>query len=342
MRFGVSLPTTGHLASPSFIRRVAVSCERFGYDTLWINDHITWTASNASGHDPASAGRADDGAPPLCYDPLTTLSLLAGATDRIRLGTCVLVLPVRSPVVTAKEVATLDSLSGGRVVLGVGVGGTIYADAEFAAVGAAHLRASRGRVTDEWIEIMRCVWTQPTCTHRGEFLDVRDASVFPKPVQPHGPPVLIGGDSPAALRRVARLGDGSIVSRLAPDDVRGRRDELAQLAARAGRADAHFELVALQWLSIADDERTAVDHAAKALSGTTRGGRPVLGSVPHFVGAAARLQDLAKAYSDAGVDEVILQVIGSSENEVSDSIEQFATEVLDVIGLEHTDAFDRA
>jgi probable F420-dependent oxidoreductase len=342
MRFGVSLPTSGPLASSTFIRRVAASCERLGYDTLWMNDHVTWSASDATRHDPAVAGRAEDREPPLCYDPLATLSFLAGATERIRLGTCVLVLPVRNPVVTAKEVATLDSLSGGRVVLGVGVGGTIYADAEFAAVGAAQLRPSRGRVTDEWIEIMRCVWTQPTCSHRGEFLDVRDASVYPKPIQPEGPPILIGGDSPAALRRVARLGDGSIVSRLAPDDVGRRRAELTELATRYGRPDAQFELVALQWLSIAGDERTAVERAAAALSGTTRGGRPVLGTVPHFVGAGAQLQDLAAAYSDAGVDEVILQVIGSSDSEVSDSIEQFAAEVLDVIGLQPTAAIDRA
>src|SRR5690606_30851242 len=128
--------------------------------------------------------------------------------------------------VLAKELGTLDELSGGRLLLGVGVGGTVYADAEFGAVGAQHLRRHRGRVVDEWIEVMRRIWTEPTCSYRGQFIDVRSASIYPKPRQPGGPPILMGGDSAPALARVARLADGSIVSRLAPDEVGPRRAKL--------------------------------------------------------------------------------------------------------------------
>lgn len=331
MRIGLSLPTSGPLASSAFLRAFARSCEDLGYDGLWTSDHMTWTADQAAHHFPVGSVEAwRDPVEPRQFDPMATLAYLAGCTTTVRLGTAVLVLPTRNPVVLARQAASLDELSGGRLTLGVGVGGTAFADAEMGAVGAQGLRRRRGRVTDEWIDVMRGVWTRPTCTYAGEFIDVVDASIYPKPQQEGGPPILIGGDSPTALARVARRGDGSIVSRLEPADVGRRRHELAELAAPHGRSGMHFHLAVLRWLSIADDDRTAADRAEATLSRMTRGGRPI-GDDVRLVGAPARLRDVVAAYVESGVDELILQVVGASERDVLESLRRFREDVLDQV-----------
>jgi len=332
MRIGASLPTSGPLASSAFIRGFARTCEDWGYDTVWMSDHVTWTAEDAAHHLPV--GSLDlwrEGMEPQHYDPMATLSYLAGMTSRVRLGTGILVLPVRNPVVLAKEAASLDELSGGRLMLGVGVGGTGFADAEFGAVGAQPLRRHRGRVMDEWIEIMRGVWSQPSFRHDGEFIQVGDTTIYPKPRQPGGPPILVGGDSPTALERVARHADGSLVTRLAPARVAQRREQLADLAKPHGRSGIDFHLAVVRWLSIADHQGVAEAAAEPTLAGMRRGGRAVTDDVLHFVGTPDRLREMVAEFHSAGVDEVILQVIGASEAAVIESLQRFREEVLDEV-----------
>src|SRR5437867_4738994 len=207
VRFGVSLG----LQSPESLRALATRAEALGYDSIWSGDHIAF-------HNPT-------------LESLTTLSHLAAVTRRVRLGTAVYLLALRHPTVAAKTVATLDVLSGGRVVFGVGVGGEF--PKEFEAAGVPH--RERGRGVDEGIEVCRLLWTKSPADFEGRFVRFTDVALEPKPVQPGGPPIWIGGRSDHALRRAARLGDGWVSYVITPERYRASLDKIRTLAAGAGR-----------------------------------------------------------------------------------------------------------
>ncbi len=168
-------------------------CERSGIDSLWLSDRLS--------------------SPLPVLEPLTTLAAIAARTNRLKFGPSVLVLPFRTPVVVAKELATIDYLSGGRLLPAVGVG--VELPREFEASGV--LFKERGRRTDEAIEIIRRLWLEDEVTFQGEFYRLDRVSILPKPVQTP-PPIWIGGKSEAALRRAGRLGDGWIPSFIASDE----------------------------------------------------------------------------------------------------------------------------
>ena len=202
MNFGCHLPMFGPIATRENVLAFARRMEALGYDSLWASDHVAIPHRIESRY-PYS----DTGAFPLpptasFLEPLTTLALVAGVTERVQLGTTVLVLPHRHPVLAAKCLATLDHLSGGRVILGAGVG---WMREEIELLGAPFDR--RGAWSDEAIRVMRACWRDERTRHRGEFFAFDEVGVFPKP--PRGDiPIWIGGHTPRALRRVVALGDG--------------------------------------------------------------------------------------------------------------------------------------
>lgn len=233
MQFGVVLPQFGALARPPdvthHIRTVAQTAERLGYDVLWTADHIIFPQTITTPY--PYGGRF----PYPTTDPIlgiiATLSYVAALTARITLGSSVLVLPYRNPVVLAKELASLDVLSGGRLLLGVAAG---WLKEEFDMLGVPF--HERGRRTDEYIDLLRVLWTQDRATFHGRSFTMTDAACFPKPVQQPQPPIWIGGGSPAALRRVARRGDGWIaVPRSSLDDLANDIQEIRRLATDCGR-----------------------------------------------------------------------------------------------------------
>ena len=192
--------------------RTAKQLEDYGFSSLWAPDHVVTFES----YQPLYS-YSDSGQPPFekrqgFYDPLWVLAAAAGATSRIRLGTCTVILPERNPVVFAAEVVGLDHLSNGRVDLGVGIG---WSPEEYAAVGVPFLR--RGARASEYIAAMRLLWTEDVATMESEFVNFKDVVALPKPLQQPCPPIIVGGQSHAALRRVARQGDGWI-SWLLPED----------------------------------------------------------------------------------------------------------------------------
>lgn len=175
----------------------ARAAEAIGYDQIDIYDHVVM--AHPLPGEPAGQYPTDM---PL-MEPLTGLSFMAACTERIGLGPEVLVLPQRPAVLVAKQIATLDRLSGGRIRLGVGIG---WQEREYEALGVPFSR--RGARVDEAIRLLRMCWSEPSITFEGRFNRVRAVSMEPKPVQPGGPPIWIGGGSPAALKRVGTLGDG--------------------------------------------------------------------------------------------------------------------------------------
>ena len=195
MQIGIHLPHAGDQATPELIRRTAQRAEDMGLSDVWVSEHII-------------VPRASFPRSPLFFDPVLSLTWAAAVTKRVRLGTSVLVLPMRHPLPLAKELATLQNFSEGRLILGAGVG---WLEAEFAALGVPF--RERGRRMDEGIAMMRAVWSEDPVTFRSRWVPavIEYMRMLPKPVKPI--PIWIGGSSEAALARALRL-DGWHGSRL--------------------------------------------------------------------------------------------------------------------------------
>ncbi|MBW2426913.1 MAG: LLM class F420-dependent oxidoreductase [Deltaproteobacteria bacterium] len=232
MKFGYSLMGL----APHDYAEVARKAEECGFDSIWVPEHLVFPAEMPQYPYVESAPSPHPGT--RLYDPWVSLAFVAAATTKLRLGTHVYILPLRHPLVTAKAVATLDILSGGRALLGAGVG---WLAEEFALAGQRFER--RGARTDEIIEILRQLWSDRVIEHHGEFYDLAPLRFEPKPVQ--SPlPILIGGEAPPALRRAARLGDGWISANHAFDGLRESVARLQEMRRTAGREDASFEIMA--------------------------------------------------------------------------------------------------
>jgi len=220
MRFGIGFANTLPFAGAAGARRLAQAAEAAGFESLWTVEHVIHPVGYASTYPYSADGKMPMGPDTPLPDPLVWLSYLAGVTSSIRLATGILILPERNPVVLAKEVATLEDLSGGRVELGIGVG---WLREEFDALGVPWER--RGDRTDDYVGALRALWTQAEASHRGEFSSFAGVSCAPRPAQ-GSVPIVVGGHSEAAARRAGRLGDGFW-------PAKGNRARLAELWALA-------------------------------------------------------------------------------------------------------------
>ena len=202
MRYGFYLPTRGRTATPEDLEILVRRGEALGFASVMIADHIVFPSVVTSKYPYTVSGVFPGEGDAL--EQLALMAFIAGKTERLRLVTSVMILPYRNPVATAKTLATIDVLSRGRVTVGVGVG---WLREEFEALGAADFDR-RGAVSDEYLRIFKALWTESPVSFAGEFYRFDDVRCLPEPVQKPHPPIWIGGHSKAALRRVARLGDG--------------------------------------------------------------------------------------------------------------------------------------
>jgi probable F420-dependent oxidoreductase len=202
MEFGCHLPVFGPAATRAGLLTFARDMERLGYESLWASDHIVIPNTIRSRYPYSDTGQFPLAADATFLEPLTTLAMVAGVTDRAKLGTTVLVLPHRHPVLAAKMLATLDHLSGGRVILGAGVG---WMREEIELLGAPF--DERGAWSDEAIRIMRACWRDERTRFRGRYFSFDDIGCFPKPAR-GDIPIWMGGHSKPALRRIVALADG--------------------------------------------------------------------------------------------------------------------------------------
>ena len=235
-RFGTSLPGIQQIPSRArpwerdvngeAILAAARAAEAAGFDWISCSDHPMVPVSRAEAMGPT------------WYDAGSTLAFVAGVTSRIRLLSHVLVLPYRHPLLVAKQYGTLDHLSGGRVILGVGSG---HLKPEFRTLGADFER--RGRISDEYMRAIAAAWEQDVARFDGDTISFRDVMVSPRVSQRPRPPFWVGGNSPAALRRAARLGEGWVPWQLGPDEFAGLAERARRLREESGRS-GHFELVA--------------------------------------------------------------------------------------------------
>ncbi len=202
MKIGIGLPNSGKLASPQAIVRVAQEAERLGYDSVWVYEHLLRPLRPVVG----AIGGAPTMQPELyssTYDPLETLAYVAARTERIKLGTSVINALLHPPLILARRFATLDQLSNGRVIAGLGQG---WMEDEFKAVNVPMKR--RGSGFEEYIQVMHAIWGPDPVRFSGRFYTIPESQIGPKPVQPGGIPIILGSFAPAAYARAARIADG--------------------------------------------------------------------------------------------------------------------------------------
>jgi probable F420-dependent oxidoreductase len=238
MRIGLFTLGLGTAASPDVIRAVAETAERTGVATLWAAEHVVLFDQYRSAYPYSPTGAFPLGAQADWLDPFITLTFAAAVTRRIRLATGICLVPEHNPLILAKEIASLDRLAGGRFALGVGIG---WSAEEFAALGVPFAR--RAQRTREYIEVMRKLWSPGVASHHGEFVRFDQAGSFPKPVQGERLPVIFGGESEPALRRVAACGNGWYGFNLDPPAARAKLARLDQFLADSGRSRGDVEVI---------------------------------------------------------------------------------------------------
>src|SRR5262249_41009347 len=303
----------GPTATRDGILALAREGERLGFHSAMIADHIVLPVESQSTY-PYTL----DGKHPSAGDALETFSILgvvAGATERLRLVTSVLVLPYRNPVLTAKVAASLDVLSGGRLTLGIGAG---WLREEFEALHSPAFNA-RGAVTDEWITIFKQLWSQSPASFNGRFYRYTDIRCEPFPVQKPHPPIWVGGHSRAALRRTARHGDGwhpvgaVAASPLPPQEMRTHLNTLRRLTQAAGR---DFPVLTISSKAPLHDTGIA----------STDGSRRTFSGEPDQIGGDIR------SFAAIGVHELIFDCRGQSIAESIERLQWFTTDIIPLVG----------
>ncbi|HET8533495.1 MAG TPA: TIGR03619 family F420-dependent LLM class oxidoreductase [Methylomirabilota bacterium] len=294
MRFGIWLPNCRHLATPEIIRHTAVRAEALGYDSVWVSDHVVVPRANVG-----NFGET-------IFDPLVTLAVVAGATSRVRLGTTVLIVPYRQAVVTAKMVSSLDALSGGRVVLGVGAG---WVAAESAMLGVPF--AERGPMTDEYLRAMQELWTSPSPSFAGKYVRFVDLHFEPRPIQKPHPPIWVGGHGRASLRRAVEFGAAWHPINRSPAELRAGVAELQRLSRDHGRATPPA-------LTLRNDVR--ILKPGESAPPSAHAGRVVAGE------PAALVEQIAELAA-CGVEELVLELLAADGAELDAQMAAFAERV---------------
>jgi probable F420-dependent oxidoreductase len=305
VRYGFYLPTRGATASPEALETLVARGEALGFSSVVIADHIVFPVTITSRYpytvSGAFPGQGD------ALEQLPLMAFVAAKSRTLRLISSVMILPYRNPVVTAKMLATIDVLSGGRLTVGVGVG---WLREEFEALGAPPFER-RGAVSDEYLRIFKTLWTQDPASYRGEFYRFEALRCLPHPVQKPHPPIWIGGHSKAALRRVARLGDGwhpvgaNPAVPLRPPELRASLEELRRLAEAEGRDPSTLTI----------SYKAPVYDRAPAGVGPDR--RP-------FSGSEQAIVDDVAAFAALGVSELIFDFRSESLAESLERMERFA------------------
>jgi len=283
LRIGAKVPNSGPVPMQAGIAATATALEDAGFDSLWVSDHVVLPRTIESHYPFAADGKATWATDSPYFEAIIALAMMAAATKRATLGTAVLVLPLRNPVMLAKQAATIDLLSGGRLALGVGAG---WLQEEFDALNVPFEK--RGARMAEWIGLMRECWTGTPAAHATERYDLAaDTLVLPALERPV--PLLIGGHSPIALKRAGRIGDGWLAQQdadgLDPAEISAARDTMRAAAADAGKDPEALRIVLR-----------------------------IVGSAGHCDAVAGRLPELV----GAGVDEIIVDVVRDGGDPVAD------------------------
>ena len=335
MKFGVGLPTctAGMMyptpfASAAQVVDIALEAEQLGYYEVAGNDH----------HTTQQYVRDSFSLPPDFFEPLVTYAYIAARTSVLRLMTGILVFPMRHPVLLAKQLATLDQLSDGRVIVGAGVGA--YRE-EFAKTLPHLAGANRGRLMDETMEAVRLLLTDHTASYSGEYIAFDDVEMYPKPVQDPFP-IYSAGNADASIRRAAQYGQGWLPAGIGPDTIRAGRARLAEYAARFGREDEEFQIAPQTMVCLADSQEEAEStfkasqlyhHLITLQQSTLKDVDPATYVSNNLVGTPDLIAQKVAEFRDVGVDHLCgIYFAANDVEQLRDQMRRFAKDVMPAFG----------
>ena len=314
MDFGFGVPTRGPLSAPQTLAALAASGEELGFTYIGVADHIVVARRIDSTYPYSESGSFTGWESGECLEQLTLLGYLAAHTTTIRLLSSVMVVPHRNPVHTAKILSTIDNLSGGRLTVGCGVG---WMREEFEAIGTPPFD-NRGSVSDEYIRVFKELWTSNAPTFEGKYANFSDIVFSPQPVQKPHPPIWIGGESPAALRRAARLGDAWYPIGSNPtyplQTIRQLSDAISRLHSYAegfGRDPSEIDLAFSAGWYNENEARTGPDGDRLTFTGTPR-----------------QIADDILAFHELGVRHLMLGFQGPTLDQTLARMHYFASEIM--------------
>ena len=334
MKASVAIPTcteglcypVGASWGPKAIMDLSVLAEKLGFDSVWGNDHLATQAYVAKEY-------AD---PPNYYEPLISLAWVAGRTSTLRLGTGVLVLPMRDPVVLAKQVASLDQISGGRLTLGVGIGA--YRE-EFEATMPERAKMQRGELLDEGVQALRILFTQRRASFEGKLIRFENVEMFPKPVQDPFP-IYIGGNADSTLDRVGRWADGWFPAVQSADAIRAKVERIKTTARAAGRNPDAIDIAPQVACCVGKTKEEAeaffknsqlYRHLVSLKGSTLKGQDDVIARFAEYnlLGTADQIVERARNYAAAGVTHLCSLIFpGDTAEQMAEQMELFARDVL--------------
>jgi probable F420-dependent oxidoreductase len=304
---------------PAWMSDVAQAAEQLGYYSLWLNEFLET--------EPNVRVRFDD--PPNYYDALTTLGYLAAQTRRIRFLPSVLVLPLHHPILLNRQAATLDVLSGGRLTLGVGLGGSRE---DYRRLRGELGAVNRGQMMDEFVQALRALWTEEKASFSGRFVDFRDVHCFPKPRQ-NPLPLFMAGEADAVLRRIGRFAQGWIDSFSPPDSMRQIIGQLRNYTREARGADAPVEIARQFYISLAETREAAQANLAASLPNAkpTPATRRREGAEAMLIGTPAEIAARLRDYAAIGVTEICAIFYSPNAAGALQQMQSFARDVIPAV-----------
>lgn len=306
MKFGVLLPLSGPHASVDGIVSTAVKAEEMGYDSVWSYDLQLSGGQAYRQH--VVCGSIEDVNPkgePVFFEPLTTLAYIASKTSKISLGTGVVILPLSNPVTVAKQAANLDRISGGRFILGVGIGSkSPYSELGFRAFNVPF--KERGNIHDEYLKAIISLWRDPSTTFNGRFLKLNDVEVYPKP---ENIPLWVAARGGPGFKRVAELGDGWFPANFSPREISNGVTRIKEERKKLGK-DQEFDVASMNYICLAADKTAAIDISRETLTPRVAGG------------SFGRAKSVEDAFED--------RCYFGNTKDISDQMEKFST-----AGVEH-------
>lgn len=303
MKFGICLPIRLSLKSQDNVD-IAKSAELLGFDSIWVSDHVVMPEKHLGSFSE------------VFYDPFMLLSYIAAETSTIKLGTSVIILPYRNPVVVAKMIATLDVLSEGRVIFGVGPG---WMKEEYNALSVPYEK--RGAKTNEYIEAIKELWTTDEPSYEGEFCSFSNIKFYPKPLQNPHPPIFIAGASDYAIKRAVEYGDGWQPTWVSPEDVQDGISKLKNLSEKTARDLSGFTYSVRNRLQLIGSDYDMPDENSSE------------GNDPPFLlrGTPPEIIECVKQYEELGVSHIVLDPSCESLEGIFKTMETVSKEIIPAI-----------
>ena len=333
MEFGVHLPVSGPLANAHAIASAVLEADALGFQTAWVHDFIVFSRFLDRAHVSCGSLEAVESAngQPLFHESMTTLAYVAGLTRgrSIKLGLAVLALPLRNPIIAARQAANIDALSDGRLLLGVGVGAPKNRQTEdFEVLNIS--RAEKFKRTEEYLRTMLSIWTEDVSSFSGEYSAFKEIEFFPKPAQQPHPPIWVGGSSPRSLELLSRFGSGWIPAHAGPGSFPAKIEEIGRYAEKHSRVLSDITIGTGNPACIAPTRKEALRVSEKTLRSRTKGFPLSMEEVLDYsiVGAPEDVCEKIQEFSSAGVQHINLHFIYHSVEHLIAQLKLFSEKVI--------------